>query len=152
MTTIFWNSKGIIFIDFLENRCTIQYYSVLLYQDTTQFKKLLLLHHVTHQLTHHRCEITWVRLGIAAVPTVFVRFDFRLFSIPQYEKLAHRKKLAQTKKSLPTQKPALKSWKHLTFLAGLKKWLEHWEKCILLKGDYVETSRKKFAKNLRCHS
>ena len=38
------------------------------------------------------------------------------------------------------------------FLEGVKKWSGRREKCIALKGDYVEKLKKVFVKNLRLHS
>ncbi|KAG5318816.1 SETMR methyltransferase, partial [Acromyrmex heyeri] len=62
--------------------------------------------------------------------------DFFLF--PNLKKWLGGKKLMSNEEGIAETEAYFAEFDKSYFSEGLKKWQKHWEKCILLKGDYVE--------------
>lgn len=152
MATIFWDSKGIILIDVLEKGCMItgQYYSELLYRFDKKLKetrphlkkKKVLFHHdnaPTHSsgiVAAKLHELRYELLPHLPYSPDLAPCDFFLF--PNMKTWLAGKKFSSNEEVIANTEAYFEELEESYFLAGLKKWPERWEKCILLKGDYVE--------------
>ena len=71
--------------------------------------------------------------------------DFFLF--PNLKKWLGGKKFTSNEEVIAETEAYFAEFDKSYFSEGLKKWQKHWEKCILLKGDYIE-NKKNFCQKL----
>ena len=148
MITGFWDSRGIIFTDYLEKgKITGQYADLLDWFDAElkkkrpHFAKKKVLFHHDNAPAHspwQNCRIT-LRLWIV-VSSLFSRFgppyDFYLF--PNMKKWLDGKRFALNEEIIAETEAYFKEFAQSYFLDGIKMLEYRWAKCIELKGDYVE--------------
>jgi len=152
MATIFWDAKGVILMDFLEKGRTItgQYYSELLDRFDKKLKetrphvtkKKVLFHHdnaPAHSSGVFAAKLHELRYELLPHPPYspdLAPCDFFLF--PNMKKWLAGKKFSSNEEVIAATEAYFGEFEKSYFLEGLKKWQERWEKCIFLKGDYVE--------------
>lgn len=152
MATVFWDAEGIILIDYLEKGRTItgQYYSALLdkfdaawkKERTLPYRKKLLFHH--DNAPAHSCllatqkllELHYELLPHPPYSPDLAPCDFFLF--PNLKKWLGGKRFTTNEEVIAETKAYFEGFPKSYFLEGLKKLEYRWEKCIELKGDYVE--------------
>lgn len=152
MATVFWDSKGIIFIDYLEKGRTItgQYYAQLLdrFDDALKrkrphlIKKKVLFHHDNAPAhSSHVATAKLVELGYELLPHPpyspdLAPCDFFLF--PNMKKWLGGKRFTSNEEVIAETEAYFAELDKLYYLEGLKKLEYRWTKCVELKGDYVE--------------
>jgi len=154
MATVFWDSRGIIFTNYLEKGRTItgQYYTDLLGRFDAELmrkrphlmKKKVLFHLTTHQLTPHSSAFataTLVELRYELLPHPpyspdLAPCDFFLF--PNMKKWLGGKRFTSNEEVIDQTEAYFEEFNKSYFLDGLKKLEHRWTKCIELRGDYVE--------------
>lgn len=154
MVTVFWDFKGVLYVDFLDGSKTMnsQYYSNLLTQNVkTALRKkrrksptsVSFLHDNAgpHTATLSRetlVKLKWTVLPHPAYSPDLSPSDFHLFR-PLKEFLEDKE--FQTDEEV---KDAVRSWlEHLPkifFEIGINPLPKRWQKCIELRGDYLENS------------
>lgn len=152
MATVFWDSQGIILIDYLEKGRTItgQYYCDLL--DTFDAalkakrphlkKKKILFHH--DNAPAHSCRLATEKLHQLRYELLphppyspdLAPCDFFLF--PNMKKWLGGKRFASNEEVIAATNAYFAEFDKSYYLEGLKKLENRWSKCIELKGDYVE--------------
>lgn len=152
MATVFWDSQGVIYIDYLEKGKTITgaYYADLLGRFDPQLKKKrphlakkkILFHHdnapahtsavVTVKLSELRYEI----LPHPPYSPDLAPCDFFLF--PNLKKSLTGQKFESNEDVITATEAYFTDLPKTFFSDGLKKLEDRWVKCIELKGDYVE--------------
>lgn len=153
MITVFWDSRGIIMIDYLPKGETInaQYYSRLLQgplRDALKEKRPGKLHsrpllqhdnarpHTANLTMTVVRDLRWELLPHPAYSPDLSPSDYHLF--PALKSPLRGKHY----EGLKEMKQAIKQWISDTpedfFNSGLRKLVERWEKCIQLEGGYVE--------------
>jgi [histone H3]-lysine36 N-dimethyltransferase SETMAR len=152
MATVFWDSKGILFVDFLTERKTInaEYYSNLLKSQVKQAirnkrrkdqKRVLFLHdnarpHTAKLTVHTLQELNWEVLPHPPYSPDLAPSDYYLFG-PLKEHLS-----GQKFKNNEEVIAAAQDWLHHQpksfYETGIKKLPGRWEKCVALQGDYIE--------------
>lgn len=150
MATIFWDSKGIILLEFLEKGSTItgQYYSELLDRfdeklkgtRTHLAKEKVLFHHnapaySSGVFTAKSHELHYELLPHPPYSPDLAPCDFFLF--PDMKTWLADKTFSLNEVIVETE-IHFEQFDKSYFLEGLKKWQERWEKCIALRGDYIE--------------
>jgi histone-lysine N-methyltransferase SETMAR len=152
MATVFWDSQGIILIDYLEKGRTITgpYYSELLDRFNAAFKekrtlpyrKKLLFHH-DNAPAHSSAVATakLVDLGYELLPHPpyspdLAPCDFFLF--PNMKNWLGGKRFRSNEEVITETEAYFAEFEKSYFLEGIKKLEYRWAKCIELKGDYVE--------------
>lgn len=152
MATVFWDSKGIILIDYLEKGKTItgQYYADLLDRFNAKLrekrphlsKKKVLFHH-DNAPAHSSAIATakWVELRYELLPHPpyspdLAPCDFFLF--PNMKKWLSGQRFSSNSEIINATNAYFEEFEKSYFLEGLKKLEHRWEKCIVMKGDYVE--------------
>lgn len=152
MATIFWDANGVILIDFLEKGRTItgKSYSELLDQFDKKLKetrphlakKKVLFHHdnaPAHSSRVVAAKLHELRYELLPHPPYspdLAPCDFFLFH--NMKKWLAGKKFCSNEEVIADIEAYFGEFDKSYFLEGLKKWEERWEKCISLKGDYVE--------------
>lgn len=152
MASVFWDSKGIILIDYLEKGRTItgQYYSELLDRFDEKLKetrphlakKKVLFHHdnaPAHSSGIVAAKLHELRYELLPHPPYspdLAPCDFFLF--PNLKTWLAGKKFRSNEEVILETEAYFEEFQQSYFLEGLKKWQARWEKCIALKGDYVE--------------
>lgn len=152
MATIFWDSNGIILMDFLQKGRTItgQYYSELLDRFDIKLKetrphlakKKVLFHHDNAPAHSSRIvaaklhELHYELLPHPPYSPDLAPCDFFLF--PNMKTWLGGKKFSSNEEVIVETEAYFEEFDKSYFLEGLKKWQKRWEKCIVLKGDYVE--------------
>lgn len=152
MATIFWDAKGIILIDFLPPRKTItgQYYSGLLDRFDAKLKetrphlakKKVLFHHdnapahTSHIVAAKLHQLRYDCLPHPPYSPDLAPCDFYLF--PNLKTWLAGKRFGSNEEVIAETEVYFASLEKSYFSEGLKKWQGRWEKCVALKGDYVE--------------
>lgn len=152
MATVFWDSQGIIHIDYLERGRTItgQYYCELLDRFDASFKekrtlpyrKKLLFHHDNAPAhSSHIATAKLVELGYELLPHPpyspdLAPCDFFLF--PNLKKSLAGKKFSSNEEVITAAEAYFADLPGSYYKNGLMKLEDRWVKCIELKGDYVE--------------
>lgn len=143
MATIFWDSKGIILIDFLQKGKTITgpYYSELLDQFDKKIKetrphlakKKVLFHHdnaPAHSSKIVTAKLTQLRYELLPHPPYspdLAPCDFFLF--PNMKTWLGGKKFRSNEEIIAETEAYFEEFDKSYFLEGLKKWPKRWEKC-----------------------
>lgn len=152
LATIFWDSKGIILIDYLEKGRTItgQYYANLLDRFDAEVKskrphlakKKILFHHdnaPAHSSAIATAKLVELRYEVLPHPPYspdLAPCDFFLF--PNMKKWLGGKRFASNEEVIAETEAYFAEFEKSYYLDGLKKLEHRWIKCIELQGDYVE--------------
>lgn len=152
MATVFWDSQGVIHIDYLAKGRTItgQYYSDLLSRFDEELKKKRprlarkkVLFHQDNAPAHssHIVKAKLDQLGYKILPHApyspdLAPCDFFLF--PNMKSWLGGKRFMSNEEVIEATEEYFTEFPKTYFLEGLKKLETRWDKCILLKGDYVE--------------
>src|ERR1700712_1634247 len=152
MATVFWDSQGIILIDYLEKGRTItgQYYSELLDRFDAAFKEKRTFPYRTKLLFHHDnapahssavATAKLVNLGYELLPHPpyspdLAPCDFFLF--PNMKKWLGGKRFASNEEVITETEAYFTEFEKSYYLEGLQKLENRCARCIELKGDYVE--------------
>lgn len=152
MATVFWDSHGVIFIDYLEKGKTItgQYYANLLDKFNAELmekrphlkKKKVLFHHdnaPAHSSAVATAKLAELRYELLPHPPYspdLAPCDYFLF--PNMKKWLGGKRFSSNEEIIDATNAYFAEFEKSYFLEGLKKLEYRWEKCIALKGDYVE--------------
>jgi len=141
MATVFWDSQGVIYIDYLEKGKTVTglYYAELLGRFAAEFQKIRLFHH--DNAPAHTSALAKAELGFELLPHPpyspdLASCDFCLF--PNLKKSLDRQKLASNEEVVAATEAHFADLEKPYFSDGLKKLDHRWVKCIGIKGDYVE--------------
>lgn len=152
MATVFGDSQGIIFTDYLENGRTItrQYYADLLDRFNAELmkkrphlaKKKVLFHHdnaPAHSSAIATAKLVELRYELLPHPPYspdLAPCDFFLF--PNMKKWLGGKRFTSNEEVIAVTETYFAEFDKSYFLDGLKKLEYRWTKCIELKGDYIE--------------
>lgn len=152
MATVFWDSQGIIFIDYLEKGKTItgNYYSSLLDKLNTELpekrprmaRKKVLFHHdnaPAHTSAVSTAKLLEIRFEIVSHPPYspdLAPSDYYLF--PNMKKWLAGKRFHSNDEVIAATNDYFDSLDKSYYADGIKKLEHRWSKCINLKGDYVE--------------
>lgn len=152
MATVFWDARGVIFIDYLQKGKTItgEYYASLLDQLNEKLKekrphlarKKVLFHHdnapahssaiATAKLVELRFEI----LPHAPYSPDLAPFDFFLF--PNMKNWLGGKRFSSNEEVIAETNDYFDAFDSSYYSDGIKRLEYRWNKCIEVKGDYVE--------------
>jgi len=152
MATDFWDSQGVIYIDYLEKGKTVTwlYYAELLGRFDAELQKIrphlvknkVLFHHDNAPAhTSALAKAKLVELGYELLPHPPYSPDLApcdLFLFPNLKKLLAGQKFASNKEVAAATEAYFADLEKTYFSDGLKKLEHRWVKCIKLKGDYVE--------------
>lgn len=153
MLTVFWDARGVVFCDYLEDQRTVNsaYYSDMLMNKVkpamrekrrgSQRKGVILLHDNarphTAKLTHETIEnMGWEILPHPPYSPDLAPSDYHLFG-PLKEAL-RGKKFSNNEEVKEFVGNWLKQQDKDFFASGIKKLVHRWDKCINIRGDYVE--------------
>lgn len=152
MATVFWDARGIIFIDYLEKGKTITgaYYASLLDQLHSEIKtkrphfakRTVLFHHdnaPAHSSAIATAKLFELRYEIVPHPPYspdLAPSDYYLF--PNLKNFLAGKKFASNSEVISETNAYFAELDKSYFMEGIKKLEHRWAKCIDLKGDYVE--------------
>ena len=152
MATVFWDSRGIIFIDYLEKGETITgaYYASLLDRLNNEIKKKrphltkkkVLLHQENARV--HTCAVAMAKIESLRFELLehppyspdLAPCDYFLF--PNLKKWLGGKRFESNEDVITQTNAYFEELPPSYFKDGLKKLEKRWEKCIELNGDYVE--------------
>jgi histone-lysine N-methyltransferase SETMAR len=152
MATVFWDSRGIILIDYLAKGKTIngQYYAALLDKLKATIKKKrphlakkkILFHQDNARV--HTCMVAMSKLNELKFELLphppyspdLAPSDFFLF--PNLKKFLGGKKYGSNAEVEDAVNQYFSGLDNQFFSDGLKGWEKRWTKCIELQGDYVE--------------
>ena len=152
MATIFWDARGIIQIDYLQKGRTIngEYYASLLDRLSEEIKKKR-PHFAKKKVLFHQDNAPVHTCAVAIAKIHELRFellphppyspdlapcDFFLF--PNMKKWLAGKRFMSNEDIIAKTDAYFETFPKSYFMDGLKKLEKRWEKCIELKGDYVE--------------
>lgn len=152
MATVFWDSQGVIFIDYLEKGKTITglYYADLLGRFDAELKKKrphlakkkVLFHHdnaPVHTSAVAMAKLVELRYELLPHPPYspdLAPCDFFLF--PNLKKSLAGNRYGSNEEVIAATEAYFAEFDKNYFSDGLKKLEHRWAKCIELKGDYVE--------------
>jgi histone-lysine N-methyltransferase SETMAR len=152
MATVFWDSCGIIFIDYLEKGKTItgEYYAALLDRLNNEIKqkrphlvkKKVLFHQdnaPSHTSAVSMAKIHELRYELLPHPPYspdLAPSDFFLF--PNLKKWLGGKRFTSNEELITETNAYFDDFDKSYYSDGIKKCEYRWNKCIELKGDYVE--------------
>lgn len=152
MATVFWDSQGVIYIDYLEKGKTINgpYYATLLEKFNAEVvkkrphlaKKKILFHHdnaPAHSSAVATAKLVELRYEILPHPPYspdLAPCEFFLF--PNMKKWLGGKRFSSNEEVIAETEAYFSEFDKKYFLEGLQKLEHRWMKCIELKGDYVE--------------
>lgn len=152
MATVFWDSRGIIHVDYLEKGKTIngEYYANLLdrFNDAVKekrphlAKKKILFHQDNARV--HTCVIAMAKfheLGYQLLPHPPYSPDLApsdYFLFPNMKKWLGGKRFGSNDDVIAETNAYFEGLERTYFLDGIQKIEKRWTKCIELKGDYVE--------------
>lgn len=152
MATVFWDTKGIIFIDYLEKGKTIngEYYSNLLQRLSVEIKskrphlaKKKVLFHQDNAPAHTSLLVMAKihELGFELLPHPpyspdLAPCDFHLF--PNLKKWLGGKKFLENPEVVAAVDAYFEDLDKSFYETGISALQNRWAKCIELKGDYVE--------------
>lgn len=152
MATVFWDGKGVILIDYLEKGKTItgKYYAALLDRFDTELKKnrpglarkKVLFHH--DNAPAHRAAVAKAKLFQLGYELIdhppyspdLAPCDFFLF--PNLKKWLGGRRFATNDEVMTETSHYFEDLEQNYFSEGMKKLESRLDKCIALKGDYVE--------------
>jgi histone-lysine N-methyltransferase SETMAR len=152
MATVFWDSHGIIHIDYLEKGKTITgaYYSALLDRFDSDLKEKR-PHLVKKKILFHHDNALAHSSGIVAAKLHELRYELLphppyspdlapcdYFLFPNLKKSLAGKKFRSNGEVIAATEAYFADLPKSYFLDGIKKLEYRWTKCIELKGDYVE--------------
>lgn len=152
MATVFWDSRGVIHIDYLEKGKTIngKYYSELLdrfdtvlKQKRPHLKKKKVLFHQDNARVH-TCAVTMAKfyqLGYELLQHPPYSPDLApsdYFLFPNLKKWLGGKRFGSNEEVITETNAYFEGLDGSYYLEGIKKLETRWTKCIALKGDYVE--------------
>lgn len=152
MATVFWDSQGVIYIDYLEKGKTVTglYYAELLGRFDAELqkkrphlaKKKVLFHHdnapahTSAVATAKLVELHYELLPHPPYSPDLAPCDFFLF--PNLKKSLAGQKFESNEEVIAATEAYFADLEKTYFSDGLKKLEHRWVKCIELKGDYVE--------------
>jgi histone-lysine N-methyltransferase SETMAR len=152
MASVFWDSKGIIHIDYLEKGKTVtgQYYADLLHSFNAKLrkkrphlsKKKVLFHHdnaPAHTSAIATAKLFQLRYELVPHPPYspdLAPSDFFLF--PNLKKWLSGRRFYSNDEIINATNEYFDDLQTSYFLKGLEKLEHRWKKCIAVKGDYVE--------------
>lgn len=152
MATVFWDSRGIIHIDYLEKGQTIngEYYCKLLDRFNNVLKekrphlakKKVLFHQDNarvHTCVSAMAKIHELRYELLPHPPYspdLAPCDYFLF--PNLKKWLGGRRFASNNEVIDATNDYFAGFEKSYFLGGIEKLEKRWTKCIELKGDYVE--------------
>jgi histone-lysine N-methyltransferase SETMAR len=152
MATVFWDAKGILFVDYLAKGKTIngEYFANLLDQLRQKIrekrpglaKKKILVHQ--DNAPCHKSAIAMAKihqLGFELLPHAayspdLAPSDFSLF--PNLKKFHAGKKFASDLEVIAASNAYFEELYESAYKDGIKALEYRWNKCIQLEGDYVE--------------
>ncbi|KAL0860950.1 hypothetical protein ABMA27_009481 [Loxostege sticticalis] len=144
MATIFWDSQGIILIDFMEKGKTITgaYYAALLGKFQSNTKKKVIFHHdnaPAHTSAIATSKLVKLRYQLLPHPPYspdLAPCDFFLF--PNMKKWLGGKRFSSNEEVVAETEAYFSGFDKVFFFDGLKKLKHRWSKCVEPKGNYVE--------------
>lgn len=152
MATVFWDSQGVIFIDFLEKGKTITgaYYAALLERFNEELmkkrphlaKKKVLFHqdnapaHSSAVATSKLVELGYELLPHPPYSPDLAPCDFFLF--PNMKKWLAGQRFSSNEEVIAATEAYFAGFDKKYFLDGLKRLEHRWKKSVELKGEYVE--------------
>lgn len=152
MATIFWDSQGIILIDFMEKGKTItgayyaallgKFHEVLMMKRPHLAKKKVIFHHdnaPAHTSAIATSKLVELRYQLLPHPPYspdLAPCDFFLF--PNMKKWLGGKRFSSNEEVVAETEAYFSGFDKAYFFDGLKKLEHRWSKCVELKGDYVE--------------
>lgn len=152
MATVFWDSHGVIFIDYLQKGKTITgaYYASLLDKLKAELvekrphlqKKKILLHQ--DNAPSHTSVVAMAKiheLGFELLPHPpyspdLAPSDFFLF--PHLKIALGGQRFSSNEEAISFVNNYFEEKNSKYYLDGLQRWEHRWEKCVELEGDYVE--------------
>lgn len=152
MATVFWDARGIIFVDYLEKGKTIngEYYANLLQRLSDEIKKKrphlakkkVLFHH--DNAPAHTSAIAMAKiheLGFELVPHApyspdMAPSDYHLF--PNLKKWLGGQKFSTDSEVIDAVNSYFEDLDVSTYKTGIAALKHRWSKCVELKGDYIE--------------
>jgi len=140
MATVFWDSQGVIYIDYLEKGKTVTglYYAELLGRFAAE---LLFYHNNAPANTSALAKAKLVELGYELLPHPPYSPDLApcdFFLLPSLKKSFAGQKFAPNEEVVAATETYFADLEEPYFSVGLKKLEHRWVKFIELKGDYVE--------------
>lgn len=152
MATVFWDARGVIHVDYLEKGKTITgaYYVDLLGRFNADLKKKrphlakkkVLFHHdnapahTSAVATAKLVELHYELLPHPPYSPDLAPCDFFLF--PNLKRSLAGKKYGSNEEVIAAAEEYFAGQQKSYYTEGLKKLQHRWEKCIELKGDYIE--------------
>lgn len=152
MATVFWDSKGIILIDYLQKGKTItgEYYATLLDQLMAKIaeirphlqRKKILFHHdnaPAHSSMKAMAKLNELNFQLLPHPPYspdLAPCDFYLF--PNLKRYLRGKRFASNDEVQSETEGYFAELPKSYYLKGIKKLENRWTRCIELKGDYIE--------------
>ncbi|XP_011647659.1 histone-lysine N-methyltransferase SETMAR-like [Pogonomyrmex barbatus] len=152
IATFFWDSHGIVFIDYLEKGKTITgvYYASLIDKLKTEIakkrphlKKKKVLFHQDNTPAHTSVvamakihELQFELIDHPPYSPDLAPSNFFLF--PRLKVWLRKQKFSSNKEIIAFVEAYFAKQDANYYLNGLKEWKHRWKKCIDLKGDYVE--------------
>ena len=152
MASVFWDSRGVIMIDYLEHGQTItgEYYSQLLIRlrDAIKQKRrgkvsqgVIILQDNAPSHTAHVAKATMERCGFELLPHAPYSPDLApsdYFLFPLLKEQLRGKHFGSDDEVVNAVEQWINEQERSFFLNGLKKLESRWQKCIDVFGDYVE--------------
>ena len=153
MASVFWDGKGIIYIDYLEKGKTInsEYYIALLERLKTEVAKKTAAHGVQKdpvpprqcavpQVTENDGEIVRIRLRTAVTPTIFSRFGppATIGCLHNLKKLLAGKKFHSNNEVITECETYFEGPDKSFYIKGIEMLERRWIDCISLRGNYVD--------------
>lgn len=152
MATVFWDARGIIFIDYLQKGKTIngEYYAALLQRLSEEIKtkrphlakKKVLFHHdnaPAHTSMIAMSKIHDLRFELLPHPPYspdLAPCDYHLF--PNLKKWLGGQRFSNNEEVIAAVDGYFEDLDVSSYVTGIKKLPERWTKCVTLNGDYVE--------------
>lgn len=152
MATVFWDAEGVLYIDYLQRGTTItgQYYANLIAKVREAIKQKRRGKLSRGVIFHHdNAPVHTSRVAAAAIDAAgfamlehppyspdLAPSDFFLF--PKLKEHIRGKQYSSDEEVMDAVNAFFEEQPPEFFLNGLKRWEHRWEKCIEVKGDYVE--------------
>lgn len=152
MATVFWDARGVIYIDYLQKGKTIngEYYASLLqrfHQVLTEkrphlARKKILFHQDNARV--HTCAVAMAKiheLHYELVPHPPYSPDLApcdYFLFPNLKKWLGGKRFRSNEEIIEETNAYFEGLEKLYYTEGIEKLEKRWDKCIELEGDYVE--------------
>lgn len=152
MATVFWDSHGIVFINYLKKGETItaEYYASLINKLKTEIMKKR-PHFMKKKVLFHQDNVPLHTSTVAMAKIHELQFELidhppyspdlapsNFFLFPKFKVWLGGQRFSSYKEVITSIEIYFAEQDINYYLNGLKEWKHRWEKCIDLKGEYVE--------------